>query len=71
MEKYKLKIWAVKYRDYFNGDLVGAIIGYFYWKFVGCSSGHCRISSKPMNSMLYFGISGALLTSAFKKEEIK
>ena len=67
MEKNGIRLWVVKNRDYFYGAIIGAIAGFFYWKFVGCSSGHCMISSKPLNSMIYFGVSGALLASAFKK----
>jgi len=66
MEKFNLKLWVIKNKDYFYGALVGAIAGYFYWKFVGCSSGHCMISSKPLNSMLYFAFSGMIITSAFR-----
>ena len=69
MEKHKIQVWVFKNRDYFCGALIGAIAGFLYWKFVGCSSGHCMISSKPVNSMIYFGVSGALLASAFKKDK--
>jgi len=71
MEKFRIKLWIVKKRDYFYGALVGAIAGLLYWKFVGCSSGHCMISSKPLNSMVYFAASGILIASAFKKEKDK
>jgi len=55
----------------FIGLLVGAGIGWGYWFFVGCSSGTCVISSKPLNSMIYFGVMGVLLLGAFKKENKK
>ena len=71
MQKFNLRLWANKNRDYFIGAVLGGIAGYFYWKFVGCSSGHCMISSKPLNSILYFAASGMLITSAFRKEEKK
>ena len=71
MEKYKIKLWAARNRAYFYGALIGAIAGFLYWKFVGCSSGHCMISSRPLSSMTYFAASGMLIASAFKKEKSK
>lgn len=53
------------------GVAVGAIGGYLYWKFVGCSSGACAITSKPLNSILYGMLMGGLLFSLFRKEETK
>lgn len=44
------------------GLVVGAIAGFLYWKFVGCSSGTCAITSSPLNSTLYFAGLGALLS---------
>ena len=49
------------------GVLTGAITGYLYYHFVGCTSGTCLIISKPLNSILYFGLMGGLLFSIFKK----
>ena len=53
------------------GAVVGAIAGYLYWKFVGCNSGTCAITSNPLNSTLYFAVVGTLLFSVFKKKEQK
>jgi hypothetical protein len=50
------------------GVVAGAIFGFFYWKWVGCSSGTCMISSKPLNSSVYFAVMGGLVFSMFKKE---
>ncbi|MDY3318600.1 DUF6132 family protein [Riemerella anatipestifer] len=49
------------------GAIIGAVSGYLYWKFVGCSTGTCAITSKPINSTLYGGVMGALFLSLFKK----
>ncbi|MBS1614952.1 MAG: hypothetical protein JST06_02425 [Bacteroidetes bacterium] len=49
------------------GAPVGAIAGYLYWKFVGCASGTCMITSRPLNSTLYGAVMGGLLFSLFKK----
>lgn len=51
------------------GVLVGALVGFMYWKFVGCNSGTCAITSKPLNSTAYGALMGSLLFSIFKKEE--
>lgn len=53
------------------GVLLGAIAGYFYWKFVGCNSGSCAITSKPFNSTAYSAVMGGLLLSMFQKEKSK
>ncbi|AQY21961.1 DUF6132 family protein [Riemerella anatipestifer] len=49
------------------GAVIGAVSGYLYWKFVGCNTGTCAITSKPINSTLYGGVMGALFLSLFKK----
>jgi hypothetical protein len=43
------------------GVALGALAGYLYWKFVGCSSGTCAITSRPLNSTLYGAVMGGLL----------
>lgn len=53
------------------GILIGAIAGYLYYHFVGCASGTCAITSKPLNSALYGGMMGGLLVNLFKKEKSK
>jgi hypothetical protein len=47
---------------------LGAIAGFLYWKFVGCSSGTCIITSKPINSTLYGALMGFLVAGIFTKE---
>jgi len=49
------------------GIVVGAIFGYLYYKFVGCASGTCAITSKPINSTLYGAVMGGLLFNMFLK----
>jgi hypothetical protein len=51
------------------GAIIGAISGYLYYKYVGCSSGTCRITSKPLNSTLYFALVGGLLFNMLIKEK--
>jgi hypothetical protein len=64
-----MKSWLQKNYLSVIGIFVGAITGYFYWKEVGCASGTCMISSKPLNSTLYFAVLGFLVFSMFKKEK--
>jgi phage shock protein E len=49
------------------GAILGAIAGYGYYHFIGCANGTCMITSKPVNSTLYFGMMGAVFFSIFKK----
>lgn len=51
------------------GMLVGGTAGFLYWKYVGCLTGTCKITSSPVNSTLYFAIIGSLFFDAFKKQE--
>ena len=60
-----------KYHLELLGILVGAILGYAYYYFVGCRTGSCPITSKPMNSMLYGMVLGALLFSSARKTQKK
>ncbi len=63
-----MKNWINENKLYIIGALLGAIGGFFYWKFVGCSAGTCAITSKPLNSTLYGALMGSLLLSLLKKE---
>ena len=57
-----------KYQLTIIGVILGAIGGYLYYHFVGCNSGTCAITSKPLNSTLYGALMGGLLLNIFKKE---
>ncbi len=48
------------------GIAVGAVAGYAYWHYVGCNSGSCAITSRPLNSTLYGSLMGGLLFSMFQ-----
>jgi len=50
------------------GIIAGAVAGYLYYHFIGCASGSCAITSKPLNSTLYGALMGAVLFGNFKKE---
>lgn len=54
-------------RYYLPGILLGALAGYVYYYFWGCTEG-CTISSSPINSIIYGATMGGLVNSIFKKE---
>ena len=66
MNKKEILITAI-------GVFIGLISGYAYYHYVGCASGTCSITSKPLNSTLYGGLMGGLLFNLFatspKKKE--
>ena len=66
-----MKKWFNHNKFYLIGAMVGALAGYVYWQQVGCVTGTCPITSKPLNSTLYGALLGALLFSLFKKETKK
>ncbi len=63
-----MKKWFKNNLLYIIGAAVGALAGFIYWQQVGCASGTCAITSKPLNSTLYGALMGALLLGMFKKE---
>jgi hypothetical protein len=63
--------FILKHKLSIIGVIAGAIGGYFYYHFVGCASGTCAITSKPLNSTLYGAIMGGLLFNMFQKEKTK
>jgi hypothetical protein len=44
------------------GLIVGGGVGYAYYRFVGCSSGSCPITSNPYSSIIYGMVLGGLIT---------
>ncbi len=42
---------------------VGAVAGFLFYKFVGCSSGACPITSSPVGSTIYGLLIGLILSS--------
>jgi len=51
------------------GAIIGAIGGYAYYFYIGCSSGTCAITSNPLNSTLYGTLMGGLLFSMFQQQK--
>ena len=53
------------------GIAIGSLAGYAYYYYVGCASGTCAITSKPLNSTLYGALMGGLVFNMFVKENKK
>lgn len=64
-----MKKWFNNNRLYVIGAVAGALAGYLYWQQIGCASGTCMITSKPVNSTAYGALMGGLLFGIFKKEK--
>jgi hypothetical protein len=47
------------------GIVLGAAAGFAYYKFVGCSTGACPITSNPFISTIYGAVMGALASGVF------
>ena len=54
---------------YALGGLGGGLLGFLYWRFVGCSSGTCPITSSPVISSLYGVLLGVLVASGIPARE--
>jgi len=61
MKKLFQKIRLILNLRILIGLVLGAIAGYAYYYFIGCSSGTCAITSNPVNSTLYGSLFGVLL----------
>ncbi len=56
-----------KYKLGLIGIVLGGILGYAYYHFIGCKTGTCAITSKPINSSVYGMVMGYLILSTFEK----
>ncbi len=52
-------------------SLLGILGGFLYWKYVGCSTGHCPIQSRWYLSSLYGGVIGYLISGLFIRDKPK
>lgn len=53
------------------GALAGALAGYLYWRYIGCDSGSCPITSSPFYSSIWGAAIGGLLLNIFQKSPKK
>ncbi len=66
-----MKKFLNKYKLAVIGVVAGGILGFAYYYFIGCNSGSCAITSKPVNSSVYGMVMGYLLFSMFTPENKK
>jgi hypothetical protein len=59
LNKYKIPIYS---------SIAGALLGFLYWKLIGCSNDTCTIQSVWYNSTLYGALMGYLISDLFKKD---
>lgn len=52
---------------YIIGVVIGGVIGFLYYKLVGCASGTCPITSNPYISTIYGAVMGLLIAGIFSK----
>ncbi|MCU0783240.1 MAG: DUF6132 family protein [Verrucomicrobia bacterium] len=48
------------------GAVVGGAFGFAYYKFVGCSTGTCPLTSNPWISSIYGAVLGLLIAGSFR-----
>ena len=54
MSPFELSRWAA--------PLLGGVLGFLYYRFVGCASGACPITANPVMSTLYGALLGLVLS---------
>ncbi len=48
------------------GVVIGGGLGFAFYKFVGCSTGTCPLTSNPIISTIYGAALGALIATGFR-----
>lgn len=48
------------------GVLMGGGLGFAYYRFIGCASGTCPLTSNPYISTIYGAVIGILIASQFR-----
>lgn len=69
-----MKVWLQNWKRnalIITGIVLGALGGFLYWKYVGCVTGTCPITARPLNSTAYGALMGGLLLSIFKTDSQK
>ncbi len=52
--------------NYIVGGVVGAVLGFGYYKVVGCASGTCPLTSNPWISTIFGMFVGGLIAGSFR-----
>jgi outer membrane lipoprotein SlyB len=48
------------------GAVAGGIVGFLYYRFIGCRSGACIITGNPYISTIYGAVLGGLVANLLK-----
>ena len=48
------------------GVVIGGGLGFAYYKFIGCSTGTCPLTSNPWISSIYGAVLGVLIATSFR-----
>ena len=60
-----------KYKWNLLGIGLGALAGFLYWYYIGCTSGTCPIQSHWYTSSIYGAVLGYLFSDIRKKKPVK
>jgi len=66
-----LKKMIKKYGVTILGVVLGALGGYLYWYYIGCTTGDCPITSSPVNSSLWGALFLGLIFNMFDSPKKK
>ena len=66
-----MKKQMLQNKGHMIGAVLGGLTGFLYFKYVGSLTGTCAISSKQLNSTLYFALMGAVLLGSFWKSGLE
>jgi len=64
----KSKIKKIMFPRLLLGIVIGSVLGFGYYYFIGCTSGNCAITSSPINSTAYGMLLGGILF--FKEKDM-
>jgi hypothetical protein len=64
-----MKALFIKYRRTLLFTLIGATIGFAYWRIIGCTSGTCPLTANWHTSTLFGGLIGMLAFSSRAKSD--
>jgi len=43
------------------GAVIGAIVGVFYWEFIGCNGGSCPLTNNVYKTVMFFTVMGGFM----------
>jgi hypothetical protein len=64
MDKLKKILLSRTFLQPFIGVVAGGFLGFLYYHFIGCTSGHCAITGTPLGSIIVGALFGLFITSS-------